>query len=126
MPVSYDGLCGVARPHPLFDGTLFRCQYEFGHIGKHSWAKYGDGTITGGITRDEVAQLASEGSPAAQAISDSEREAIVAKYLLTPNGKHRLRRAIGFHGTWAEVKARWAKRLWILSRMKRLGMRVIK
>ncbi len=122
--MSYDGLCGVARPRALFDGTLLRCQYEFGHTGEHSWAKYGDGTILGGVTHDEVAQLASEGRPAAQAIR--ERDAVVAKYLMTPNGKHRLRRAMGFHGTWTEVKARWSKRLWILSRMRQLGMRVIK
>lgn len=80
-------------------------------MGKHSWWKYGDGTILCGITQDEVVQRASQGSPAAQSILDAEREAIVAKYLSTPNGKHRLRRAMGFHGTWAEVKTRWWSRV---------------
>jgi hypothetical protein len=53
-------------------------------------------------------------------------QAIVAKYLMTPNGRYRLRRAMGFHGTREEWIARLSKQLHMYHEMLRKKIRVIK
>jgi len=56
----------------------------------------------------------------------NEHQAIVAKYLMTPNGKHRLRRAMGFHGTREQWTERLGKQLFMYQRMLRQKIRIIK
>lgn len=55
-----------------------------------------------------------------------EYQAIVAKYLMTSNGKHRLRRAMGFHGTRQEWAARLAKQLWVYQQGLKKKIQLIK
>jgi hypothetical protein len=35
---NFDGLCGIIWRYSTSDNQV-RCQYEFGHGGKHSWYK---------------------------------------------------------------------------------------
>ncbi len=63
-----DGKCAVVQPGYQLPGVLLRCQHDFGHEGDHSWAKYSL-DIFCGITHDEIARKAAEGSPSAQAMA---------------------------------------------------------
>ncbi len=64
--MSDDGLCGVPMLHRLRDGTWVRCRYEFGHGGRHSWAKlvrrY---LVRGGVPHGGFAERAMDGRPSA-------------------------------------------------------------
>ena len=51
---NFDGLCRIIWRHSRSDNQI-RCQYEFGHGGKHSWQKAEDSTrfIGGTFGREE-------------------------------------------------------------------------
>ena len=52
---AFDGLCAIFSPFMLRDGMRWRCSFEMGHGGDHSWEKYRrQFQISAGVFRSDM------------------------------------------------------------------------